>query len=98
MRMAFEIPIDQRIETVDAQDAGLAVSIAVSAAEAAGKTLLIGGDASSQLYFRDYMEAMGMKMFPDEAIGSEPFHTKWMVTAPRRSACSASSATPSRTS
>ena len=82
MRMAFEIPIDQRIETVDAQDAGLAVSNAVSAQEVAGKTLLIGGGASSQMYFRDYMgsmlEAMGMKMFPDEAFGSEPFHTEWM--------------------
>ena len=82
MRMAFEIPVEQRIETVDAQDAGLAVANAVAVAEAKGKTLLVGGGASSQLLFRDYMkamlEAMGLRMFPDEAFGSTPYHTEWL--------------------
>ena len=85
IRMAFEIPVEQRMEVVDAQDAGLAVANAVATAEAGGKTLLIGGGASSQLLFRDYMgamlEAMGLRMFPDEAFGAKPFHTDWMDTS-----------------
>lgn len=85
LRMGFEIPLDQRIETVDARDAGLAVANAVSSPEVGGKTLLVGGGAGSQLYFRQYMAdmlgAMGLRMFPDEAFGSEPYHTEWMDTA-----------------
>jgi UDP-glucose 4-epimerase len=85
MRMAFVIPLDQRIETVDAQDAGLAVANAVSSPGVGGKTLLVGGGAGSQLLFREHIAsmlgAMGLPMFPDEAFGSEPYHTEWMDTA-----------------
>jgi len=85
LRMAFEIPLDQRIETVDARDAGLAVANAVGAPEAGGKTLLVGGGVGSQLLYRqfisDVLGAQGLRMFPDEAFGTEPYHTEWMDTA-----------------
>jgi nucleoside-diphosphate-sugar epimerase len=85
LRMGFEIPLDQRIETVDARDAGLAVANAVGAPEVGGKTLLVGGGAGSQILFRRYisdmLDAMGLPMFPDEAYGTEPYHTDWMDTA-----------------
>lgn len=85
LRMAFEIPLAQRIETVDAGDAGLAVANAVSAPDVGGKTLLVGGGAGSQLLFRQYigdmLGALGLPMFPDEAFGSEPYHTEWMDSA-----------------
>src|SRR6185295_17304328 len=85
LRMAFEIPLDQRIETVDARDAGLAVANAVSSPDVGGKTLLVGGGEGSQLLFRRYISevlgAQGLRMFPDEAFGTEPFHTDWMDTA-----------------
>lgn len=85
IRMAFDIPVDQRIETVDAQDAGLAVANAASSPEVGGKTLLVGGGKGSQMLFREYMAellaAMGLKMFPDDAFGLELYHTDWMDTA-----------------
>ncbi|HVE85665.1 MAG TPA: NAD(P)-dependent oxidoreductase [Myxococcales bacterium] len=85
MRMAFDIPLDQRIETVDAQDAGLAVANAVASPEVVGKTLLVGGGQGSQMLFREYIAqmlgAMGLKMFPDEAFGHELYHTEWMDSA-----------------
>jgi nucleoside-diphosphate-sugar epimerase len=85
LRMGFVIPLEQRIEMVDARDAGLAVANAVSAKDVGGKTLLVGGGAGAQLLFRRYMsemlDAMGLPMFPDEAFGTEPYHTDWMDTA-----------------
>jgi nucleoside-diphosphate-sugar epimerase len=85
LRMGFEIPLHQRIETVDARDAGLAVANAVSSPEAGGKTLLVGGGAGSQMHYRELIAtilgAMGLRMFPDEAFASEPYHTDWLDTA-----------------
>lgn len=83
-RIAFEIPLHQRIETVDSRDVGLALANAAGSEEVWGKTLLIGGGPRCQILWREYLrrtlEAMGFQMFPDEAFGSSPFHTEWMDT------------------
>lgn len=82
--LMFEVPLNNRIEFVHTYDVGLALANAVSCQAIWGKTLLIGGGPSCQLYQRDILEktlvALGIGMFPAEAFGSTPFYTDWMDT------------------
>jgi len=70
----FDTPPGQRTEFVHPDDVGLALANAVACDEVWGKTLLIGGGASSQLYFRDFvgrmMESMGIGRLPDKAFAT----------------------------
>ena len=70
----FDTPPGQRTEFVHPDDVGLAVANAVTSDQVWGKTLLIGGGHSSQMYFRDFvgrmMEAMGIGRLPDRAFAS----------------------------
>jgi UDP-glucose 4-epimerase len=70
----FDTPPGQRTEFVHPDDVGLALANAVTCDEVWGKTLLIGGGASSQLYFRDFvgrmMESMGIGRLPDRAFAT----------------------------
>jgi nucleoside-diphosphate-sugar epimerase len=72
----FDTPPGQRTEFVHPDDVGLAVANAVTNDQVWGKTLLIGGGHSSQLYFRDFvggmMEAMGIGRLPDSAFATTP--------------------------
>jgi UDP-glucose 4-epimerase len=81
----FDIPPGARVEVAHPQDVGLALANAVSCDEVWGKTLLIGGGAGSQLYYRDFigrtMEAMGVRRLPDKAFGSASAYTDWLDTA-----------------
>lgn len=86
--LIFEIPLDQRIEFVHSRDVGLACGNAVEA-ETTGKTLLIGGGASSQMIEREFVsrifEGMGIGMLPDSAfrVATKPeeyYYTDWLDT------------------
>jgi len=70
----FDTPPGQRTEFVHPDDVGLAVANAVTSDQVWGKTLLIGGGHSSQMYFRDFvgqmMEAMGIGRLPDRAFAT----------------------------
>lgn len=70
----FDTPPGQRTEFVHPDDVGLAVANAVSSDQVWGRTLLIGGGHTSQMYFRDFvgrmMEAMGIGRLPDRAFAT----------------------------
>jgi UDP-glucose 4-epimerase len=70
----FDTPPGQRTEFVHPDDVGLAVANAVNCDEVWGKILLVGGGASSQVYFRDFigrmMQSMGIGRLPDRAFAT----------------------------
>ena len=80
----FRIPLTTRIEVIHTYDAGLAVANGMSCNEIWGRTLLIGGGASCQVVYRDYLRRMlmmmGIGMLPENAFGSEPYNTDWLDT------------------
>jgi len=78
----FEIGLDNRIEALHGDDAGLAVANALSTPEVWGKTLFVGGGKSCQLTYRDYLTrllaAMGIDMLPEEAFSQKEYATDWV--------------------
>lgn len=82
VRKMFQIALDLRIESAHPADAAVAVANAVSSAEVWGKTLLIGGGATYQLRYGDwlqkFLDASGVGMFPADAFAPEPFHCDWV--------------------
>ncbi|TEU01906.1 MAG: NAD(P)-dependent oxidoreductase [Dehalococcoidia bacterium] len=85
----FDFPLDMRIEFVHPRDAGLALANAVGSKKVWGKTLLIGGGPSGQLYYRDFMgrmmNAMGIGMLPERAFGSKAAMSDWLDTSESQS-------------
>ena len=83
--MTFDLPEDQRIETVHTRDVGLAVANAVRCDEALGRTLMIAGGENCRLRVGEmrarFAELMGMPTFPKSAFSSDPFYTDFMDTA-----------------
>jgi nucleoside-diphosphate-sugar epimerase len=81
----FEIGLDNRIESLHADDAGLAIANALDTAEVWGRVLFIGGGASCQLTYREYLTrvlaAMGIAPLPDEAFSTAVYATDWIDTA-----------------
>jgi nucleoside-diphosphate-sugar epimerase len=81
----FEIGPDNRIETLHADDAGLAIANALDAPQAWGRVWFIGGGESCQLTYRDYLArmlaAMGIEPLPDEAFADNEYATDWLDTA-----------------
>ena len=67
------------------RDAGLALANAVTSDEIWGKALLLGSGPESQIYYRDFvnalMQAMGVGRLPDEAFSTKPYYTVWMDTS-----------------
>ena len=80
----FNIPLDTRIEFLHVRDAALAIANTINHKKIWGRTLLIGGGSSCQLYFLDYikrtLDVLGVGMFPKEAFDSTPYPTDWMNT------------------
>ncbi|HEY0494260.1 MAG TPA: NAD(P)-dependent oxidoreductase [Kutzneria sp.] len=79
----FAIPLDNRIELVHRDDAGLAVANGVSA-DIWGRTWLIGGGPSCQVRYRDMLgcalDAFGLGALPDSAFSTDPYCTDWLDT------------------
>ena len=80
----FEIGLDNRIETLHADDAGLAIANALETPEVWGRVLFIGGGASCQLTYREYLTrmlaAMGVDPLPEEAFSTAVYATDWIDT------------------
>lgn len=80
----FEIGLDNRIESLHADDAGLAIANALEEPEAWGRVLFVGGGPSCQLTYREYLTrmlaAMGVDALPDDAFSSAPYATDWLDT------------------
>jgi nucleoside-diphosphate-sugar epimerase len=81
----FEIGPENRIETLHAADAGLALANAVDCDEVWGRTLFLGGGASCQLTYREYvtrmLAAMGIPALPDSAFAKgAAYPTDWLDT------------------
>ena len=81
----FEIGLDNRIESLHADDAGLAIANALDTPEVWDRVLFIGGGPSCQLTYREYLRrllaAMGVQPLPEEAFSREPYATDWLDTA-----------------
>jgi UDP-glucose 4-epimerase len=82
----FEISPDNRIETVHVEDVALAMANAIESDAVWGRVLFIGGGASCQLTYRDYvtrmLAAMGIGPLPDTAFrAGAHYPTDWLDTA-----------------
>jgi nucleoside-diphosphate-sugar epimerase len=81
----FEIGLDNRIEALHADDAGLAIAGALETPEVWGRVLFIGGGPSCQLTYREYLtrllSAMGIKPLPDNAFSDAVYVTDWVDSA-----------------
>jgi UDP-glucose 4-epimerase len=79
----FEIGPDNRIEAMHADDAGLAITNALTCDDVWGRILFIGGGESCQLTYRDYLgrmlAAIGIPL-PDEAFSTAEYATDWLDT------------------
>jgi len=80
----FEIGLDNRIEALHADDAGLAIVNAVETPEVWGRILFVGGGSSCQLTYREYvtrlLAAMGVRPLPDDAFSNAVYATDWIDT------------------
>jgi len=80
----YRVPLETRFEMVHTYDAGLAVANAMHTEAVWGKIMLIGGGASCQILYRDYLrrslEIMGIGMLPESAFSQEPYCTDWLDT------------------
>ncbi len=80
----FEIGLDNRIESLHADDAGLAIANALATPAVWGRILFIGGGASCQLTYREYLTrllaAMSIDPLPEEAFSRAPYATDWIDT------------------
>jgi len=80
----FEIGLDNRIETLHADDAGLALANALETPAVWGRILFVGGGPSCQVTYREYLArllaAMGVEPLPDEAFSTKVYATDWLDT------------------
>lgn len=82
----FEIPLDNRIETMHPADAALAIVNTLKAPELWGcqKTLLVGGGKTCQITYYDFfsklLTAMGIGMLPEAAWTKKEYVTDWLDT------------------
>ena len=82
--MMFRLPLETRIEMIHPDDAGLAITRAVTTEGVWGKILNIGGGPRCQHRYREYLnrflDAMGIGALPDSAFSLEPYCTDWLDT------------------
>jgi UDP-glucose 4-epimerase len=80
----FEIGLDNRIEALHADDAGLAIANALETPAVWGRVLFVGGGPSCQVTYREYLTrllaAMGVAPLPDEAFSTAEYATDWIDT------------------
>lgn len=82
--IAFEIRLDTRMEVIHPRDLALALANALRCDAVWGKLWLIGGGASCQPTYGEYLgkilTAMGIGMLPDEAFTTQEYVTDWLDT------------------
>ena len=80
----FEIGLDNRIESLHADDAGLAITNALETPPVWDRVLFVGGGPSCQLTYREYLTrllaAMGVEPLPEEAFSDAVYATDWIDT------------------
>jgi nucleoside-diphosphate-sugar epimerase len=80
----FEIGLDNRIEALHADDAGLALANALVTPEVWGRVHFVGGGPACQLTYREYLTrmlaAMGIDPLPEEAFCDKEYATDWIDT------------------
>jgi nucleoside-diphosphate-sugar epimerase len=78
----FEIGLDNRIEALHADDAGLALANALETPAVWGRILFVGGGPSCQVTYRQYLAkllaAMNIEPLPDEAFSTKEYATDWV--------------------
>ena len=78
----FEIGLDNRIESLHADDAAVALARALRTPEVWGRILFVGGGPSCQLTYREYLarmlEAMGIGALPEGAFSQKEYATDWI--------------------
>ncbi len=81
----FDIGLENRIEALHADDAAFAVAGALDTPQVWGRVMFVGGGASCQLTYGEYltrlMAAMGLRMLPSEAFSTLPYCTDWLDTS-----------------
>jgi nucleoside-diphosphate-sugar epimerase len=80
----FEIGLDNRIESLHADDAGLAIANVLETPQVWGRVMFIGGGPSCQLTYREYLTrllaAMGVDPLPEKAFSTAVYATDWIDT------------------
>jgi nucleoside-diphosphate-sugar epimerase len=80
----FEIGLENRIEAIHADDAGLAIANALETPDVWGRVLFVGGGPSCQLTYREYLTrmlaAMGIRPLPERAFSTAEYATDWLDT------------------
>lgn len=78
----FEIGLDNRIESLHADDAAVAIARALRTKEVWGRILFVGGGPSCQLTYREYLrrllDATGIGALPEEAFSKAEYATDWI--------------------
>jgi nucleoside-diphosphate-sugar epimerase len=78
----FEIGLDNRIEALHADDAGLALANALETPAVWGRILFVGGGPSCQVTYREYLAkllaAMNIEPLPEEAFSTKEYATDWV--------------------
>ncbi len=82
----FEIPLGQRIEAIHPLDAGMATARAATSEAAWGRVWLVGGGASCQLTYGEYLARFMAAMelgppLPAHAFATAPYCTDWLDTS-----------------
>jgi nucleoside-diphosphate-sugar epimerase len=80
----FGVALNNRIEFVHSRDVAIAIENGLENEAIWGRTWLIGGGPSCQLYQRqlveEVLETVGIGMLPEEAFTRKPFATDWLDT------------------
>ncbi len=81
----FEIPLQQRFETLHTLDAGLAIANALERDDIWRRIWLIGGGERCQITYGEFLfgmlSVMGIGTLPERAFTTKPYLTDWLDTA-----------------
>lgn len=80
----YDIPLDNRMEFIHADDVAYALGQILETEDAWGRLLLIGGGPNCQVVYGEIvgkvLEGMGLEALPQGAFSTRPFATDWLDT------------------